>query len=532
MASKDTNNDHETHEEAPIFGGCGPLKNYPVLTVIMCAAVGIGVGVGLSFWEPENGDVKAVTLQWLGLVGDMFIRALKCVVLPLVFVNVIISVVDMMSVGKASAIGGKTVLLYIATTVGASIFSTIASVSFKGKYGTLVTDSTVPPLVALECTADMGMLAQHEDGSVSCTTDYDEQNTYFEISDMNEYFVKRSAGPGQEISLSDTIYDGVFGKLITDNIISAFMEGNFAAIVIFAICFGIAFSAVLSKMKNTQSKNALVEFLESVNAVLIQLIGWIVLATPVAVLSLVSNALGSQDDLPSVFRDVGYLVVTVVFGMLLHILFVHFGLFYLITKTNPASYLKFIIPAQTTAFACASSAATLPVTIRCVKSSGRVPTSIVQFVLPLGATINMDGSAIHFLIACIWMAVLNGEEVTAASYILLIIITTIGSAGAAPVPSSGLVLILTAYNTTFNTVGVPNGFQYIVAIDWLLDRFDTMLNVTGDSMVAAMVSHMCPMEDIDHTEDYLKGEGGQVVMHDATNITKHADVSSESEEAA
>ena len=150
-----------------------------------------------------------------------------------------------------------------------------------------------------------------------------------------------------------------------------------------------------------------------------------------------------------------------------------------------------------------------PVTIRCVKSTKRVPNSIVQFVLPLGATINMDGSAIHFLIACIWMAVLNGEEVTAASYILLIIITTIGSAGAAPVPSSGLVLILTAYNTTFSTVGVPNGFQYVVAIDWLLDRFDTMLNVTGDSMVAGMVSHLCPMDDIDHGKDYLEGKSGQ-----------------------
>ena len=159
-----------------------------------------------------------------------------------------------------------------------------------------------------------------------------------------------------------------------------------------------------------------------------------------------------------------------------------------------------------------------PVTIKCVRSTGRVPNSIVQFVLPLGATINMDGSAIHFLIACIWMAVLNGEEVTAASYILLIIITTIGSAGAAPAPSSGLVLILTAYNTTFSTVGVPNGFQYIVAIDWLLDRFDTMLNVTGDSMVAGMVAHMCPMEDIDHDKDYLEGKSGVVKMKSKANL--------------
>ena len=97
----------EDEDVTQIFGGCGPMKDYPVLTVIMCAAIGIGVGVGLSFWEPDDANAKDITLQWIGLIGDMFIRALKCVVLPLVFVNVIISVVDMMSVGKASAIGGK-----------------------------------------------------------------------------------------------------------------------------------------------------------------------------------------------------------------------------------------------------------------------------------------------------------------------------------------------------------------------------------------------------------------------------------------
>ena len=103
---EENNNNNKTDDE-PIFGGCGPMKKYPVLTVIFFAAVGIGIGVGLSFWTPDDPNAKYVTLQWLGLIGDMFIRALKCVVLPLVFVNVIISVVDMMSVGKASSIGGK-----------------------------------------------------------------------------------------------------------------------------------------------------------------------------------------------------------------------------------------------------------------------------------------------------------------------------------------------------------------------------------------------------------------------------------------
>ena len=104
---EDGDEEEEEEEIKNIFGGCGPMKDYPVMTVILCAAIGIAAGVGLSFWDPNDANTKTVTLQWIGLIGDMFIRALKCVVLPLVFVNVIISVVDMMSVGKASIIGGK-----------------------------------------------------------------------------------------------------------------------------------------------------------------------------------------------------------------------------------------------------------------------------------------------------------------------------------------------------------------------------------------------------------------------------------------
>ena len=108
--------DEEEEEEIKnIFGGCGPMKDYPVMTVILCAAIGIAAGVGLSFWDPDDANTKTVTLQWIGLIGDMFIRALKCVVLPLVFVNVIISVVDMMSVGKASIIGGKVCFCFVSS---------------------------------------------------------------------------------------------------------------------------------------------------------------------------------------------------------------------------------------------------------------------------------------------------------------------------------------------------------------------------------------------------------------------------------
>jgi Na+/H+-dicarboxylate symporter len=302
--------------------------------------------------------------------------------------------------------------------------------------------------------------------------------------------------------------------------------------------------------------------------------------TPFAVMSLIANAIGSQDDLSGAFTNVAYLIAANLVGYVAHFLITDVGFFYLASGLNPFEYLKHMIPAQTTALACASSAATLPVTLRCVKNTGKVPDDIRNFVLPLGATVNMDGSAIYFPCCCIWLAILNGIKpgkyscwsrcccvcavfsllrcmmnvlgvfllchsdicfgkgvrpsstisrgvcfslfrknrpsqsllfmfIThthpthctpdAGSYILLIILSTIGSAGAAPVPSSGLVLVITAYNTVFGTTGTPNGFEFIVAIDWFLDRCITALNVTGDSVVAGIISARTPWEEEDET---------------------------------
>lgn len=119
-----------------------------------------------------------------------------------------------------------------------------------------------------------------------------------------------------------------------------------------------------------------------------------------AVLSLIASAIGKQDDLANSFSNVGYLVLATMVAMMLQFLFVHVLFFWLITKTNPFQYLRYMVPAQTMAFACASSAATIPMTLRCVQDTGRVSTPIAKFVVPLGATVNMDGGAIYF--PCAW----------------------------------------------------------------------------------------------------------------------------------
>jgi len=152
------------------------------------------------------------------------------------------------------------------------------------------------------------------------------------------------------------------------------------------------------------------------------------------------------------------------------------------------------------AFASASSAATIPVSISSAMSSGHVSETIARFVIPLGATVNMDGAAIYFPCACIWLAVYNGMDINAGHYVLLVILATFGSMGTAPVPNASLALIMTAYNTVFNTTGEPDGFGYIFAVDWFMDRGRTLVNVTGDCFVTGTISSICPLDIIEAEE--------------------------------
>mmetsp|Transcript_18236 Transcript_18236/g.33040 ORF Transcript_18236/g.33040 Transcript_18236/m.33040 type:complete len:551 (+) Transcript_18236:134-1786(+) len=513
--------DEILHEEEATAAGCGILGRYPLISVISFAALGLACGIGLSFWEPDD-DSKDKAIKWIGLIGVLFIRALKCVILPLVFINVIISVVDMMSVGRAGSVGWKTIVAYTVTTLIASVLGIIAILIFEPLFATADFPPKEPPMVLLGCTNTSEYLTEFPDGNVGCAADVtSEEYQYFYIEDLSGSFVRTEGSIASEISLSDTVYEGVFMKLITDNAVFAFTDANFAAVVVMAICFGIALSGVMLKEGGEAASHLLPVFKE-IDACLLKIINWIIMITPFAVFSLIASAVGAQADLGGTFENVAYLVLACCFGFIMQFLLVHGLIFWFVTKMNPLWYFKHIIPAQTMAFACASSAATIPVTLRSVRSTGVVPESILKFVVPLGATINMDGSAIYFPCACVWLAVLNGVEVNAAHYILLIIIATIGSAGTAPVPASGLVLIVTAYNTVFGTSGIPNGFSFVVAIDWFLDRLITVVNVSGDASVCGMISKLCPMDD-------------SIVLHDKTLMNddsndSSAHVSQQSEE--
>lgn len=415
---------------------------------------------------------------------------LKCIVLPIVFVNVIIAVVDMMQVGQAGGVGGRTVLLYLSTTLLAGINACIFSAVYMRWYQMGQTQEESPSYVTFGCD-DNSYLTEYPNGTVGCSSDYGSENDIlFTFNDVNGTLGLTTSGSVAELSLSDTIYEGIFETLIPENIFEEFYNANFAAVIVFAIAMGIAASKVIMRQNIHSSDMTFMSLLVELDQILTIMIVWIIMLTPFAVLSLIAATIGAEQDLAALFANMAYLIACILTCYIVHFFVTYMGGFYLLTKRNPFTYAKHMAPAQLLAFACASSAATVPLSIDSVKSTGLVPDAIARFVVPLGATVNMDGACIQIVCSCIWLAYYNGIEVNIANFILLVIISTFGSMGTAPVPNSGLALILTSFNTVFGTTGTPEGFSLLFAIDWFIDRCSTVLNVSGDMTVCGVIGSM------------------------------------------
>lgn len=472
--SHDTSEDKETE-------GAPPIDLKPVYIIILCAIMGLIFGIVLS-----DGRGGKELISWIKLPGDLFIRSLKCIVLPLVFVNIILSVVDMIRAGKASSVGVLTIGLYFLTTFLASLEGLISVLMFKSAFSDSNIDpELVLPEVLIRCPIDdiVSNNATYLTESLTCES----VGERFQMSNPNSFLLEstQDGAVADDISFSQTLQDGIFRKMVSENIMGDFISANFVGVIVFAILFGASSQALKSQPR------VLVELLEESNRIFLKIIDWIIYLTPFAVFSLIAGSIGDEDDLSSAFADIGILMACSLLAFAFH--FVTYQLLFLLfVKKSPWYYAKFIFSAQVFAFASASSAATLPISLKCVDSTKEVPKSVSNFVLSMGSTINMDGGAIYFPTAIVFLAIASGleEELDAAAFFLIILLSTIGSAGAAPVPSASLVLIITAYNTVFDTQGTPDAFSLILGVDWLMDRFRTLLNVTGDTYMARIVTEV------------------------------------------
>ncbi|KAM9761600.1 LOW QUALITY PROTEIN: excitatory amino acid transporter 5-like [Menidia menidia] len=260
---------------------------------------------------------------------------------------------------------------------------------------------------------------------------------------------------------------------------------NVLGIVIFSATMGI----MLGRMGPNGS--ALVNFCQSLNEAVLRIVAIVIWYFPFGIVFLVAGKILEMSDPSAMGKKLGFYAVTVVFGLVLHGLFILPTLYFLITKKSPIVYIRGILQALLIALATSSSSATLPITFKCLLENNHIDRRIIRFVLPVGATINMDGTALYEAVAAIFIAQVNNYELDFGQIITISITATAASIGAAGIPQAGLVTMV----IVLTSVGLPtDDITLIIAVDWALDRFRTMVNVMGDALATGIMAHICRKE--------------------------------------
>jgi len=380
------------------------------------AAIVLGVLTGLVLGE------KTAHLK---IIGDMFIRLLRMIIIPLILASMVTGIVSLGDIRRLGRLGLKTFIYYLVTT--------ILAVSVG-----LVLVNLMKPGTRVEMGAE-------------------------------------SAADFQEtISVVSIIED-----IVPENLLEAMAEDKVLSIIFFSLLLGVAISSIGEKGK------LLVSFFDSFNAVMMKITGWIMHLAPLGVFALMAHTIGTMGL--SVVRPLAVYMATVILGLSIHGLVTLPVLVFIFAKYSPFKLIKDVFSAVATAFSTASSAATLPITMDCLQENTGVSNKVTSFVLPLGATVNMDGTALYEAVAAMFIAQAYGITLTVGQQLVIMATATLASIGAAAIPGAGLVtmvIVLRAVNLPLEGIGM------ILAVDRLLDMLRTAVNVWGDSCGAAIVARL------------------------------------------
>ncbi len=383
---------------------------------------------------------KQFVIDWIKPFGTIFINALKLIAIPLILASLIKGVSDLKDISKLSKMGGKTIGIYILTTVIAiSIGLGVVNLIKPGK--------TISEETRIELTESYG-------------SDADAQIAKAEK--------QKEAGPLN--ALENLVSDNIF-KSSTDN-------KNMLQIIFFAIFFGIGLILIPEKQAKPVK-----DFFDGFNEVILKLIDLIMLAAPYGVFALLA-ALVAEAPSTDLFIALFWYALTIIIGLLLMI-GMYILVVWLVTKKTPSFFLKGISPAQLVAFSTSSSAATLPVTMERVEEHLGVEEEVTSFVLPIGATINMDGTSLYQAVAAVFIAQAFGMDLSLGAQLGIIATATLASIGTAGVPGAGIIMLV----IVLAQAGIPEaGLALILAVDRPLDMCRTTVNVTGDATVSMLIA--------------------------------------------
>ncbi|ESO00120.1 hypothetical protein HELRODRAFT_192743 [Helobdella robusta] len=434
------------------LGGC--LKWFRANLLLTLTLIGVVMGFILGFairgYHPSQD-----TIMMIAFPGDILMRLLKMLILPLIISSLIagLSQLDAVASGK---MGARALCYYFITTIIAVIIGISCVLiihpgrsDIKGKLGEgvasgkkVTTRDALMDLISLIC---------------------------FVFYNIPPYFTSfiESISYTFEMVLTELTENGTVELQTTDLV---FTDGiNVMGIIVFCIAFGIVIG------QTGQKTRIMCDFFMALNEVVMGIVGVIMWYSPFGIACLIASKILAITDLALTAQQLGMYMVTVISGLLIHFFFTLCGLYFLVTRKNPAKFFIGMLQAWFTALGTAS-----------------------RFVLPVGATVNMDGTALYEAVAAIFIAQMNGVALSFGQVITVSLTATLASIGAASIPSAGLVtmiLVLTA-------VGLPTqDISLIVSVDWLLDRIRTSVNVLGDSFGAGIVDHLSKKELIEQDRE-------------------------------
>jgi Na+/H+-dicarboxylate symporter len=371
-------------------------------------------------------------VAWL---GTLFLNALKMIIVPLIASSMIVGISGLGDIRKVGKTGMWTIAYYLTTTGMAVLVGMILVNIIKPGVGVGGLGTAVPEAVA-----------------------------------------------GKEaIGVTDILL-----SLVSPNIMKSLSEMDVLPIIVFSLIFGGILTTIGQKGKTV------INFFDGINEAIMKMVHLIMWLAPAGIFALIASRLGEAgggEQFWAEIAKIGKYAITVIVGLLIHSFVVLPLLLMLLTRRNPVRYAINMAKALLTAFSTASSAATLPITLECAQERNKVSRRSSLFVLPLGATINMDGTALYESVAAIFIAQAIGYPLTMGHQVIIFLTATLAAIGAAGIPEAGLVTMV----IVLRAVGLPlEGIGLILAIDWFLDRCRTTVNVWGDGVGAAIIERLSP----------------------------------------
>nr|CAD7413431.1 unnamed protein product [Timema poppensis] len=403
-----------------------------LLLVLTIASVLVGVAIGFlgRLARLSDGSIMLVSFP-----GEILMRLLKMFILPLI-ISSLVSGMAQLDARCSGRMGMRALIYYITTTVLAAIVGIL--------------------MVLMIHPGDPRIKTQVEGASTR-----------------------------QDVSTLDAILD-IVRNLFPDNLMQAcFQQVQTTYKKVRMIVFCLAFGLLAGQMG--PKGRLMVDFFVVLNDIIMKLVGVVMWYSPFGILCLIAGKIMSIENLATTAQQLGLYMITVILGLMIHAIITLPGIYFFFTRKNPAVFFQGMLQAWVTALGTASSAATLPVTFQCLEENNMIDKRVTRFVVAVGATVNMDGTALYEAVAAIFIAQMNGIPLGIGEVITVSLTATLASIGAASIPSAALITML----LVLSALGLPTeDISLLFAVDWLLDRIRTSINVLGDGFGAGIVYHL------------------------------------------